>query len=282
MFGTFFRDQIESRRDPGEQDRPGRAEHTRRTVAVIESLNPAAIVFCTVEAKFEGAPGSRAGGRSSRIDHATSASKPCRYGSVLGRPVETRSTIDDLATGRDGKVVLAKAPTPPTGVPAVRPGVRQPLVRSLRAADRRQPHGGDPGRDWTARRSAGRSSVGCRSRASTGSGREGLFASCSDPPPRGVRACRQARFARSVVHNPAAARLSRSAQSMRARPGTAHGPGKQDGGEQHDARSRRIEAGRPIRQCDRKRSGIPLQGRGIRSPETPVDQRRREPNPPER
>jgi G3E family GTPase len=112
MFGTFFRDQIVNADVilVNKTDLAG-AEHTRRTVAVIESLNPAAIVFRTVQAKFEGAlPEARAGGRFLSDDHAHFRFETVSLRLPAGTPCETMERLmNDLATGRYGKVVRAKA-----------------------------------------------------------------------------------------------------------------------------------------------------------------------------
>ena len=112
MFGTFFRDQIVNADVilVNKIDLAG-AENTRRTVAVIESLNPAAIVFRTVQTRIEGAlPEARSG---KRIVPAGLAH--FRFDTVSFKlPAGTRFNalerlMSNLATGRYGEVVRAKA-----------------------------------------------------------------------------------------------------------------------------------------------------------------------------
>jgi len=111
-FGTFFRDQIVNADVilVNKIDLAGE-ETTRRTAAVIESLNPAAIVYSTVQAQIEGtrplAPGTR------EIVHASHAH--FRFDTVsfeipAGTPFEAMELLlRDLAAGRWGTVVRAKA-----------------------------------------------------------------------------------------------------------------------------------------------------------------------------
>ena len=112
MFGTFFRDQIVNADVilVNKIDLAG-AENTTRTVAVIESLNPAAIVFRTVRAKLEGAlPEARAGRGFVSVGHAHFRFETVSFRITAGTPFEAMEQLmNDLATGRYGKVVRAKA-----------------------------------------------------------------------------------------------------------------------------------------------------------------------------
>jgi G3E family GTPase len=112
MFGTFFRDQIVNADVilVNKADLAG-AEHTRRTVAVIESLNPAAIVFRTMQAKLEGAlPEARAGRGFVSVGHAHFRFDTMSFKIPAGTPCETMERLMiDLAAGSYGAVVRAKA-----------------------------------------------------------------------------------------------------------------------------------------------------------------------------
>ena len=112
MFGTFFRDQIVNADVilVNKIDLAG-AETARRTVAVIESLNPAAIVFRTVQARLEGAlPEARAGRGIVAAGHAHFRFDTVSFRIPAGTPVEAMERLmSDLAAGRYGDVVRAKA-----------------------------------------------------------------------------------------------------------------------------------------------------------------------------
>jgi len=112
VFGTFFRDQIVNADVilVNKIDIAG-PEITRRTAAVIESLNPAAIVFHTVQAQLDGQlPEAPAGRGIVPAGHAH-----FRFDTVsLKIPAGTRvaameKLMNDLAAGRYGVVVRAKA-----------------------------------------------------------------------------------------------------------------------------------------------------------------------------
>jgi G3E family GTPase len=112
MFGTFFVDQIVNADVilVNKTDLAGE-EETRETVAVIEGLNPAAVVLRTVHAALD-APLPQ-GRRAAGIVHAGHAH--FRFETVslrlaAGVPGErVRRLLRDLAAGRHGKVVRAKA-----------------------------------------------------------------------------------------------------------------------------------------------------------------------------
>jgi G3E family GTPase len=112
MFGTFFRDQIVNadvilvnKIDLAE------AENTTRTVAVIESLNPTAIVFRTVQARIEGAlPEARGARGIVAAGHAHFRFDTVSFKIPAGTPCETMERLmSDLAAGRHGKIIRAKA-----------------------------------------------------------------------------------------------------------------------------------------------------------------------------
>ena len=112
MFGTFFRDQIVNADVilVNKTDLAGE-ETTRRTAAVIESLNPAALVFHTVQAQLEGSlPDARANrgivpaGRAHF--HFDTFSVKIPAGTRVEALVEL---MGRLASGRCGNVVRAKA-----------------------------------------------------------------------------------------------------------------------------------------------------------------------------
>jgi len=112
MFGTFFRDQIVNADVilVNKTDLAG-AENTTRTVAVIESLNPAAIVFRTVQAQIEGAlPAARGSRCVVSGGHAHFSFETVSFKITAGTPFEAMERLmNDLATGRYGAVVRAKA-----------------------------------------------------------------------------------------------------------------------------------------------------------------------------
>ncbi len=112
MFGTFFRDQIVNADVilVNKIDLAGE-QTTRRTAEVIESLNPAAIVFRTVQAQLDGQlPEAPAGRGIVPAGHAH-----FRFDTVsLKIPAGTRvaavdKLMSDLAAGRYGAIVRAKA-----------------------------------------------------------------------------------------------------------------------------------------------------------------------------
>jgi G3E family GTPase len=111
MYGTFFRDQIVNADVilVNKIDLAG-TETARRTAAVIEALNPAAIVFRTVQAHLDGAlPEARGRRGTVPMVHAH-----FRFDTVSCRiPAGTLfATLDglmgNLASGRHGNVVRAK------------------------------------------------------------------------------------------------------------------------------------------------------------------------------
>ena len=112
MFGTFFRDQIVNADVilVNKIDLAGE-ETSRGTVAVIETLNPAAIVFRTVQARLESAlppaPAARgivSGGHAHfRFETVSFKIPPGTGFAALER------LMIDLAAGRYGAVVRAKA-----------------------------------------------------------------------------------------------------------------------------------------------------------------------------
>jgi len=112
MFGTFFRDQIVNADVilVNKVDLAG-PDLARRTAAVIESMNPAAIVFHTVQALIEGTlPEARAERGIVAAGHAhfrfDTLSFRIPAGTALG---EVERLMGDLAAGRFGSVVRAKA-----------------------------------------------------------------------------------------------------------------------------------------------------------------------------
>jgi len=115
MFGTFFRDQIVNADVilVNKIDLAA-AENTTRTVAVIESLNPAAIVFRTVQARIEGAlPETRGARGIVAAGHAHFHFDTVSFKIPAGTPCETMERLmSDLAAGRYGAVVRAKALAP--------------------------------------------------------------------------------------------------------------------------------------------------------------------------
>jgi len=112
MFGTFFRDQIVNADVilVNKVDLAG-AELARRTTAVIESMNPAAIVFRTVQALIEGAlPEARAERGIVAVGHAHFRFDTVSFKIAPGTSVEQlEQLMSDLAAGRYGKIVRAKA-----------------------------------------------------------------------------------------------------------------------------------------------------------------------------
>ncbi len=112
MFGTFFRDQIVNADVilVNKTDLAG-AETTARTVAVIESLNPAAVVVPTVQAQLDGAlPAGRAERDIVPAGHAHFRFDTVSFKVPAGIPFETLERMfGDLAAGRYGRVVRAKA-----------------------------------------------------------------------------------------------------------------------------------------------------------------------------
>jgi G3E family GTPase len=112
IFGTFFRDQIVNADAilVNKTDLAG-AENTRRTAAVIESLNPAAIVFCTVQAQLKGAlPEARAERGVVAGRHAHFRFDTLSFRLAAGTPHDAMGRLmEELSRGRYGKVVRAKA-----------------------------------------------------------------------------------------------------------------------------------------------------------------------------
>jgi len=112
MFGTFFRDQIVNADVilVNKTDLAGE-ELTRRTVAAIEFLNPAAIVFHTVHAHLEGAlPEAPASRGIVHTGHAHFRFDTLSFAIPPGTPFATmEQLLIDLAAGRYGAVVRAKA-----------------------------------------------------------------------------------------------------------------------------------------------------------------------------
>jgi len=112
MFGAFFRDQIVNADVilVNKVDLAG-AELTRRTAAVVESMNPAAIVFRTVQALIEGtlpeAPDVRG---DVAVGHAHFRFDTLSFKIAAGTPIEQMAALmSALAAGRCGKIVRAKA-----------------------------------------------------------------------------------------------------------------------------------------------------------------------------
>ena len=112
MFGTFFRDQIVNADVilVNKIDLAGK-ETTRRTVEAIESLNPAAIVFRTVQARLERElPETPAGRKIVPAAHAHFRFDTLSYTIPTGTPFAAMEQLMiDLAAGRPGTVVRAKA-----------------------------------------------------------------------------------------------------------------------------------------------------------------------------
>lgn len=112
MFGTFFRDQIVNADVilVNKTDLAGE-EIARRTTAVIASLNPAAILFRTVQANIEGAlPEARGEMGVVTVGHAHFRFDTASFKIPAGTTIETMERLmGDLVTGRYGVVVRAKA-----------------------------------------------------------------------------------------------------------------------------------------------------------------------------
>ena len=112
MFGTFFRDQIVNADVilVNKVDLAG-AELARRTTAVIESMNPAAIVIRTVQALVEGTLAeARAERRIVPAGHAHFRFDTLSLKLPAGTTVEAmEGLMNELAAGRYGGVVRAKA-----------------------------------------------------------------------------------------------------------------------------------------------------------------------------
>lgn len=112
MFGTFFRDQIVNADVilVNKIDLAGEAT-TRRTAAVIESLNPAAIVLRTVQAKLEGAlPEARFEREIIPVGHSHFRFDTATFKIPAGTSFEMLELLmGGLAAGRYGDVVRAKA-----------------------------------------------------------------------------------------------------------------------------------------------------------------------------
>jgi G3E family GTPase len=112
VFGTFFRDQIVNADVilVNKIDLAGE-ETTRRTVAVIESLNPAAIVLRAVQAKLEGTlPEARGEREIVTAGHAHFRFDTVSFKIPAGMPRKTMEQLmREFAAGRHGKVVRAKA-----------------------------------------------------------------------------------------------------------------------------------------------------------------------------
>lgn len=112
MFGTFFRDQIVNADVilVNKIDLAGE-ENTRRTVAVIVSLNPAAIVLPAVQARIAQAlPEARAGRGVVPTAQAHFRFDTVSFRIPAGTPfAAVERLMRDLAAGRYGKVVRAKA-----------------------------------------------------------------------------------------------------------------------------------------------------------------------------
>jgi len=112
MFGTFFRDQIVNADMilVNKIDLAG-PETSRRTEQVIESLNPAAIVFHTVQAKFDGqVPEVRGAREIVPAGHAHFRFDTRSFKIPAGTPFEAlEMLLSNLAAGRHGTIVRAKA-----------------------------------------------------------------------------------------------------------------------------------------------------------------------------
>jgi G3E family GTPase len=112
MFGAFFRDQIVNADVilVNKVDLAG-AELARRTTAVIEAMNPAAIVFRTVQALIEGTlPEARAERGIVAVGHAHFRFDTVSFKIPAGTAVERMEVLmGALAAGRYGKIVRAKA-----------------------------------------------------------------------------------------------------------------------------------------------------------------------------
>lgn len=112
MFGTFFVDQIVNADVilVNKADLAGE-EATRETVAVIEGLNPAAVVLPTVRAVLGALlPEGRRAAGIVRAGHAHFRFETLSLRLAPGTPAEAvLALLHDLAAGRHGKVVRAKA-----------------------------------------------------------------------------------------------------------------------------------------------------------------------------
>jgi G3E family GTPase len=112
IFGTFFRDQIVNADVilVNKIDLAGE-ERTRRTAAVIEALNPAAIVMRTAQARIEGALPEACGERGIvTAGHAHFRFESLSLKLPAMAPFEALERLmEDLAAGRYGTVVRAKA-----------------------------------------------------------------------------------------------------------------------------------------------------------------------------
>ena len=111
-FGMFFRDQIVNADVilVNKIDLAGE-EHTRRTMAVIASLNPAAIVLPAVQARIAQAlPEARAGRGVVPAAHAHFRFDTVSFRIPAGTPLAVMALMmRDLAAGHYGRVVRAKA-----------------------------------------------------------------------------------------------------------------------------------------------------------------------------
>lgn len=111
MFGTFFRDQIVNADVilVNKIDLAG-PDTTRRTAAVIESLNPAAIVFRTVQARLDGSlPEARGSREIVSAGHAHFRFDTVSFEIPAGTTMERMELLmSALAAGRHGKIVRAK------------------------------------------------------------------------------------------------------------------------------------------------------------------------------
>jgi G3E family GTPase len=112
MFGTFFRDQIVNADVilVNKTDLAG-AQTTRRTVAAVEGMNPAAIVLRTVQARLETAlPEARRERPFAKVAHAhfgfETVSSPIPAGTQVA---VLERLLADLAAGRHGRAIRAKA-----------------------------------------------------------------------------------------------------------------------------------------------------------------------------
>jgi hypothetical protein len=128
MFGAFFRDQIVNADVilVNKIDLAGE-EQTERTAAVIESLNPAAILFRTVQAKLEGAlPEARADRGIVPAGHAHFRFDAFSFKIPPGTPVEAveRERQDLLLTARLLQSRTQLLVTEVAASPVLRPGKR--------------------------------------------------------------------------------------------------------------------------------------------------------------
>lgn len=111
MFGAFFVDQIVNADVilVNKTDLAGE-EATRETVAVVEGMNPAAVVLPTVRAALDAPLPERRRAGVVHAGHAHFRFQTLSLRLPAGTPVETvRGLLRELAAGRHGKVVRAKA-----------------------------------------------------------------------------------------------------------------------------------------------------------------------------